>query len=168
MIWRASMRALSRRASHCGGDGSVDEDDAVDELGPVDWLVVEFPGSRFNGEIAPALDDLVECLELRGCEKDTGIIRQEVVAELMTTGHNLPHEILVPRGADADEEERGPRPVAAQKIDKAGVVAGCGPSSKVRATTLVLDRTDHTTSPTRLAARCRDHMRLPHAEGDHP
>jgi Family of unknown function (DUF6325) len=32
----------------------------VDELGPVDWIVVEFPGSRFNGEIAPALRDLVE------------------------------------------------------------------------------------------------------------
>ncbi len=36
-----------------------DETD-VDELGPVDWIVVEFPGSRFNGEIAPALGDLVE------------------------------------------------------------------------------------------------------------
>jgi hypothetical protein len=23
----------------------------IDGLGPVDWLVVEFPGSRFNGEI---------------------------------------------------------------------------------------------------------------------
>ena len=32
----------------------------VDELGPVDWIVVEFPGSKFNGEIAPALSDLVE------------------------------------------------------------------------------------------------------------
>jgi hypothetical protein len=34
--------------------------ESVDELGPVDWLVVEFPGSRFKGEIAPALDELVE------------------------------------------------------------------------------------------------------------
>lgn len=32
----------------------------LDELGPVDWIVVEFPGSRFNGEIAPALEDLVQ------------------------------------------------------------------------------------------------------------
>ena len=32
----------------------------VDALGPVDWIVVEFPGSRFKGEIAPALADLVE------------------------------------------------------------------------------------------------------------
>jgi hypothetical protein len=31
-----------------------------DELGPVDWIVVEFPGSRFTGEIAPALDALVD------------------------------------------------------------------------------------------------------------
>ena len=40
-------------------------DDNLDELGPVDYLVVEFPGSKFNGEIAPALVDLV----------DRGIIR---------------------------------------------------------------------------------------------
>jgi Family of unknown function (DUF6325) len=33
---------------------------SVDELGPVDWIVVEFPGSKFKGEIAPALQDLVE------------------------------------------------------------------------------------------------------------
>jgi hypothetical protein len=32
----------------------------VDELGPVDWLVVEFPGIRFNGEIAPAITELVD------------------------------------------------------------------------------------------------------------
>jgi hypothetical protein len=38
----------------------MDEVDEVDELGPVDWIVVEFPGSRFNGQIAPALLDLVE------------------------------------------------------------------------------------------------------------
>ena len=38
----------------------VDDGTDVDELGPVDWIVVEFPGSKFNGEIAPALADLVE------------------------------------------------------------------------------------------------------------
>jgi len=31
----------------------------ADELGPVDWIVVEFPGSEFKGEIAGVLDDLV-------------------------------------------------------------------------------------------------------------
>ena len=27
----------------------------LDLLGPVDWIVVEFPGSKFNGEIAPEI-----------------------------------------------------------------------------------------------------------------
>jgi hypothetical protein len=36
-----------------------DEAAVVDQLGPVDWIVVEFPGSTFNGEIGPALVDLV-------------------------------------------------------------------------------------------------------------
>lgn len=34
--------------------------ESVDELGPVDYLVVEFPGSKFNGEIGPKLMDLVD------------------------------------------------------------------------------------------------------------
>src|SRR5215217_365801 len=38
----------------------MDEGDDVDELGPIDWIVIEFPGSKFNGQIAPALRDLVE------------------------------------------------------------------------------------------------------------
>jgi hypothetical protein len=38
---------------------SSDATESVDELGPVDWIVVEFPGSRFKGEIVPALEDLV-------------------------------------------------------------------------------------------------------------
>ena len=32
----------------------------LDELGPVDWIVVEFPGSKFNGSIAPVLKDYVD------------------------------------------------------------------------------------------------------------
>lgn len=48
----------------------------LDELGPVDWMVVEFPGSKFNGEIAPALLDLVDrsvirLLDLLVLKKDT-------------------------------------------------------------------------------------------------
>ena len=38
----------------------VQSPDATDELGPVDWIVVEFPGSEFKGEIAGTLDDLVQ------------------------------------------------------------------------------------------------------------
>lgn len=32
----------------------------IDELGPVDYVVVEFPGSNFKGEILPELAGLVE------------------------------------------------------------------------------------------------------------
>ena len=38
---------------------TITDPNNVDELGPVDYIVVEFPGSKFNGEIAPALHDLV-------------------------------------------------------------------------------------------------------------
>jgi uncharacterized membrane protein len=32
----------------------------ADELGPVDYMIVAFPGNEFKGEVAPALADLVE------------------------------------------------------------------------------------------------------------
>ena len=32
----------------------------LDELGPVDYLVVEFPGGEFKGEVLPELADLVQ------------------------------------------------------------------------------------------------------------
>jgi len=32
----------------------------IDELGPVDWIVVEFPGTKLTGEIAPILKDYVD------------------------------------------------------------------------------------------------------------
>jgi hypothetical protein len=49
----------------------------VAELGPVDWIVVEFPGSKFNRDIAPALVDLdrrgiVRVLDLVMLRKDPG------------------------------------------------------------------------------------------------
>lgn len=42
------------------GQMSAQVAEPLDELGPVDWIVVEFPGSRFKGEIAPALQELVD------------------------------------------------------------------------------------------------------------
>ena len=36
-----------------------------DEIGPVEYLIVAFPGNRFSGEIAPALADLVEAGTIR-------------------------------------------------------------------------------------------------------
>ena len=37
----------------------------MDEIGPVDFMVVAFPGNEFKGEIAPALADLVEAGTIR-------------------------------------------------------------------------------------------------------
>jgi len=47
----------------------------VDELGPVDWIVVEFPGSKLTGEIAPVIKDyeargLIRVLDLVFLKKD--------------------------------------------------------------------------------------------------
>jgi Family of unknown function (DUF6325) len=37
----------------------------MDEIGPVDYAIVAFPGNRFRGEIAPALGDLVDAGTIR-------------------------------------------------------------------------------------------------------
>jgi uncharacterized membrane protein len=37
----------------------------VEEIGPVDYLIVAFPGNEFRGEIAPALAELVEAGTIR-------------------------------------------------------------------------------------------------------
>ena len=37
----------------------------MDEIGPVDYAVIAFPGNEFRGEIAPALADLVEAGTIR-------------------------------------------------------------------------------------------------------
>jgi hypothetical protein len=66
----------------------------VDELGPVDWIVVEFPGSKFNGEIAPVLQDLVE----------RGLIR---VLDLMMLRKGDDGELEIFELSDLDEGELG-------------------------------------------------------------
>ncbi|MDT2007122.1 DUF1269 domain-containing protein [Rhodococcus opacus] len=63
----------------------------IDELGPVDWIVVEFPGSRFRGEIGAALTDLVEwgivrVLDLLLLKKDAdGALEAFEIADLDDT-----------------------------------------------------------------------------------
>jgi uncharacterized membrane protein len=37
----------------------------MDEIGPVDLMIVAFPGNEFKGEIAPALAELVEAGTIR-------------------------------------------------------------------------------------------------------
>jgi hypothetical protein len=72
----------------------MDDVSDVDELGPVDWIVVEFPGSRFNGKIAPALSDLVE----------RDLIR---VLDLLVLKKNSDGSIEAFELSDLDESELG-------------------------------------------------------------
>jgi uncharacterized membrane protein len=37
----------------------------MSEIGPVEYMIVAFPGNKFRGEIAPALADLVEANTIR-------------------------------------------------------------------------------------------------------
>jgi Family of unknown function (DUF6325) len=66
----------------------------ADELGPIDYLVVEFPGSKFNGKIAPALIDLV----------DRGVIR---VLDLVIVKKDDDGTLEALEIGDLDETEAG-------------------------------------------------------------
>src|SRR3954454_5534335 len=66
------MRGVRRRGTLAGRgvgrrEGTRMSDDLVDELGPVDYLVVEFPAgaSHFTGEMAAELASLVEAGTIR-------------------------------------------------------------------------------------------------------
>lgn len=58
------------------------------QLGPVEVLVVRFPGNQFKGEIAPALNDLVESDTIRiidllfAIKDETGAFQMVEVKEL--------------------------------------------------------------------------------------
>jgi hypothetical protein len=71
------------------------------EIGPVDYMIVAFPGNEFRGEIAPALADLVE----------SGTIR---IIDLAFVGKNAEGEIVAFELTDLDPEVR-------EGFEKAGV-----------------------------------------------
>ncbi|HZN73352.1 MAG TPA: DUF6325 family protein [Micromonosporaceae bacterium] len=63
-------------------------DSELDEMGPIDYVVVEFPGSRMTGEAMPLLVDLVDrgvirILDLVFVKKELdGTVRGLVLADL--------------------------------------------------------------------------------------
>jgi hypothetical protein len=63
------------------------------EIGPVDYMIVAFPGNEFRGEIAPALADLVEA----------GTIR---IIDLAFVGKDADGEIVAFELTDLDPEVR--------------------------------------------------------------
>src|SRR5438093_6968922 len=66
---------------------------AVTEIGPVDYLIVAFPGNQFRGEIAPAIADLVEA----------GTIR---VIDIAFVGKDSEGEVVAFELSDLDPEVR--------------------------------------------------------------
>jgi hypothetical protein len=68
--------------------------ESVDELGPVDWIVVEFPGSKFNGKIAPVMKDL----------EDRGLVR---ILDLLILKKDEDGSLEALEASDVDESELG-------------------------------------------------------------
>jgi hypothetical protein len=73
-------------------DNDIDID--VDQLGPVDWIVVEFPGTKLTGEIAPILGDYV----------DRGLVK---VLDLLFLKKNEEGEVSAFEASDLDDSELG-------------------------------------------------------------
>jgi Family of unknown function (DUF6325) len=73
----------------------------MSEIGPVDYMIVAFPGNRFRGEIGPALAELV----------DKGTIR---IIDLAFVGKNADGEVLAFELMDLDPEVQ-------EAFEKAGV-----------------------------------------------
>jgi hypothetical protein len=76
----------------------------MEEIGPVDYAVIAFPGNKFRGEIAPAIADLV----------DAGTIR---VIDVAFVGKNADGDAIAMELMELD-------PDVQEGLDKAGVVVG--------------------------------------------
>ena len=63
------------------------------EIGPVEYMIVSFPGNQFKGEIAPALAKLVEANTIR-------------IIDLAFVGKNADGEIVAFELSDLDDEVR--------------------------------------------------------------
>ena len=99
----------------------------LDEMGPIDYLVVEFPGNRMTGEAFPLLVDLVE----RGIVRilDLVFVRKEVdgsivLVEIADLDRDGELDLAVFEGASSgllDQDD----------IDEAGSVLGPGSSAGI-------------------------------------
>jgi uncharacterized membrane protein len=76
----------------------------MEEIGPVDYAVIAFPGNKFRGEIAPAIAELV----------DAGTIR---VIDVAFVGKNADGDAVAMELMELD-------PDVQEGLDKAGVVVG--------------------------------------------
>jgi hypothetical protein len=76
----------------------------MDEIGPVDYAIIAFPGNRFRGEIGPLLSDLVE----------SGTIR---IIDIAFVGKNPDGDVVALELTELD-------PDVQKSLDSAGIEVG--------------------------------------------
>jgi hypothetical protein len=62
---RAVGDAAALRYAECAARNEPDQGAASMSIGPVEYAVLSFPGNRFNGDVAPALANLIESGTIR-------------------------------------------------------------------------------------------------------
>lgn len=73
----------------------------MEEIGPVDYAIIAFPGNKFRGEVAPALVDLV----------DAGVIR---LIDVAFVGKNADGEVVAMELTELD-------PDIQESLDRLGI-----------------------------------------------
>ena len=86
----------------------------MDEIGPVDYAIIAFPGNKFRGEIGPALADLVEANTIR-------------IIDIAFVGKNADGEAIAFELTELDADVQ-------QGLEKAGIeVSGLVPEEDLMA-----------------------------------
>jgi hypothetical protein len=111
--------------------------ESIDELGPAGWLVVEFPGSRFNSEIPLTMSAACLVWQNRWTPRNASAVRRAggelVVNARIRCRHCLLHSKPTPPQWSFKKKESD-MPLAARRMARAPVI---GPAPAARtATTL--------------------------------
>ena len=92
----------------------------MDEIGPVDYAIIAFPGNKFRGEIGPALADLVDANTIR-------------IIDIAFVGKNADGDAIAFELTELD-------PDVQQGLEKAGIeVGGLVPEEDIMAVAEALE-----------------------------
>lgn len=102
--------------------------DEFDEMGPIDYIVVEFPGNKYTGEAFPLLVDLVDRGIVRLLDlvfirrEDDGTVRMLEIADF---DHDGSLDLAIFEGARSgllDEDDIGEAAMAIEPGSSAGIL----------------------------------------------